>query len=573
MIRKLFKIGLVLLLGFFLGQLLVLPKWPLRKEKKSYFPVTEHKAFVVVIPSYNNSCWVEKNLRSIFEQRYDNFRIIYIDDASTDGTLEQVQALTKRYGQEHRMQIWHNETNRGAVENIYRAVHSCQDREIVITCDGDDWLAHDKVLQKLNEKYADSSVWATYGSYIEYPSYTYTLGNFAKPLPKSVVANHSIRSFTTKHWYLSHMRTFYASLFKRIQLKDLLRQGDYFDAAYDVAFMLPIAEMAGEHLHFIDEIFYVYNRASPINDDKVRPSKQQEVTQHILKLGSYAPLSSLFPKEQDTSVHLIAFSYDRPLQLYALLESLKIYAKGVQAISVLYRVSSEDYKKGYEEVKRSFPHICFFEQQEQGGDFKPLLLEMLAKVDASYLACAVDDIVLTDSIDFSYGAQILERTGAYSFLYRLGKNVDYCYMLDQEQGVPHLVQVSEDVFAWPFDLGKGDWNYQNSLDLSLYRKEELVSLWQTLNFNHPNALETQWYLKSKKNRIGLCHLSAKMVNIPLNCVNLSENRQMRSYSPQELLEKFKEGFKMDIAPLYRMKNRSAHVEVDVQFVHRIIQEG
>jgi glycosyltransferase involved in cell wall biosynthesis len=566
--RKLFKLAAILLLGFFLGGVLNLPKWPQRKEKKPCFPVTEHKAFVFVIPSYNNSRWVEKNLRSIFEQRYDNFRIIYIDDASTDETLQLAQALTKLYGQEHRVQIWHNETNRGAVENIYRAVHSCQDHEIVITCDGDDWIAHEKVLQKLNEKYADPSVWATYGSYIEHPSYSYTLGNFARPLPKNVVENHAIRTFTKKHWYLSHMRTFYASLFKKIQLKDLLHEGRYFDAAYDVAFMLPIAEMAEGHLHFIDEIFYIYNRASPINDDKVRPNKQQEITQHILALAPYAPLACCFTKSEQQKVHLIAFSYDRPLQLYALLESLKVYARGVETISVLYRTSSEEYARGYEEVQRSFPHICF---TLQTGDFKSLLLQMLEKVDTPYLACAVDDIVLTDTVDFSYGAQMLEKTGAYSFLYRLGTNIDYCYMLDQEQGVPPLAQVDEDVFAWVFDLGKGDWNYQNSVDLCLYRKKDLVSLWETLSFNHPNALETEWYLKSKKNRIGLCHFSAKMVNIPLNCVNLSQNRQLNRYSAQELLEKFKKGLKMNIAPLYQLQNRSAHAEVDVEFIDRVVQ--
>ena len=52
-------------------------------QPEPLFAVTEHKPFVIVVPSYNNSSWVEKNLRSIFEQKYDNYRVVYINDAST----------------------------------------------------------------------------------------------------------------------------------------------------------------------------------------------------------------------------------------------------------------------------------------------------------------------------------------------------------------------------------------------------------------------------------------------------------------------------------------------------------
>jgi hypothetical protein len=43
----------------------------------------------------------------------------------------------------------------GALENLYRCIHTCDDQEIVILLDGDDWLAHPRVLQTLNAVYAD----------------------------------------------------------------------------------------------------------------------------------------------------------------------------------------------------------------------------------------------------------------------------------------------------------------------------------------------------------------------------------------------------------------------------------
>jgi len=40
------------------------------------------KSMVVIIPSYNNESYCEKNLTSVFSQQYENYRVIYIDDCS-----------------------------------------------------------------------------------------------------------------------------------------------------------------------------------------------------------------------------------------------------------------------------------------------------------------------------------------------------------------------------------------------------------------------------------------------------------------------------------------------------------
>ncbi len=49
-------------------------------------PKYTEKPFVFIIASYNNSEWYKNNLDSVFAQDYENYRIIYIDDASPDGT-------------------------------------------------------------------------------------------------------------------------------------------------------------------------------------------------------------------------------------------------------------------------------------------------------------------------------------------------------------------------------------------------------------------------------------------------------------------------------------------------------
>ena len=69
---------------------------------------------VIVIPSYNNEQWVEKNLISVFNQKYENYRIIYVDDCSQDNTYNQVMRLRENYHQQNRMTAIHNQTRSGA---------------------------------------------------------------------------------------------------------------------------------------------------------------------------------------------------------------------------------------------------------------------------------------------------------------------------------------------------------------------------------------------------------------------------------------------------------------------------
>jgi hypothetical protein len=44
------------------------------------------KPIVVITASYNNKQWCRLNVNSIVNQKYTNWRLIYIDDCSTDTT-------------------------------------------------------------------------------------------------------------------------------------------------------------------------------------------------------------------------------------------------------------------------------------------------------------------------------------------------------------------------------------------------------------------------------------------------------------------------------------------------------
>lgn len=253
----------------------------------------ENKEIVVVIASYKNSEWYKWNLDSVFGQTYflnnaTKCRIIYTDDCSPDGTGDLVEAYVKERGFEGQVTVIKNETRKLALENLYNMIHSCADDAIIAVLDGDDALAHPKVLEYINTVYNTKDVWLTYGQFKEWP--TETLG-FCKAYSKSVIRKSNFRKVTDGP---SHLRTFYAGLFKKIKKEDLMLNGSFFEMTYDLAIMFPMLEMAKYRHQFIAEVLVLYNVANQINDHKVNQKKQSDLAKYIRRKSKYRALKALF---------------------------------------------------------------------------------------------------------------------------------------------------------------------------------------------------------------------------------------------------------------------------------------
>ncbi len=241
------------------------------------------KRMVIIIPSYNNLVWYQKNLSSILAQTYRNYRVIYIDDCSPDGTGQAVEEYLRKNDDRKCVSLIYNRERRGALANLYYAIHSCDDDEIAVLVDGDDWLYHPHVLQQLSDVYSSGEIWFTHGRLIEYPGGGIS---WCEPLPPKVISERSYRRFKCP----SHLRTFYVGLFKKIRLEDLQYKGEFLKMAWDMAIMYPLAEMAEERHAFIHGVNYVYNMANPINDNKVNPDLQNFLDHLIRNRPSYPRL-------------------------------------------------------------------------------------------------------------------------------------------------------------------------------------------------------------------------------------------------------------------------------------------
>jgi glycosyltransferase involved in cell wall biosynthesis len=244
--------------------------------------------FTVVILSYNNERWAEKNVNSAINQDYDNYDLVYIDDASTDDTKNIVDKCLESWDSKKGiLKYYNNSENLRALPNLYTAVDCAKPGSIIVALDGDDWLANKNVLSELNSVYQDESVWITAGSYLESVG-----GRIVRP---SIPKGYWDKNIRQQHWSFSHLRTFKRELFMSIQKQDFMDEdGDFFKFTWDRVIMYPMIEMSGkEHFIAIGKVMYIYNKENPISVDKVHRSEQLRIESVLVSKQPYDKLRVL----------------------------------------------------------------------------------------------------------------------------------------------------------------------------------------------------------------------------------------------------------------------------------------
>jgi len=232
--------------------------------------------FKIIIPLYNVEKWIKKCIRSVKLQEYKNFQCILIDDISTDNSKSIIENEIK---DDNRFHLIVNNEKGYALKNVFNAINHSNpnDNDIILTLDGDDWLASKNVLDVLVKYYQKDDCLMTYGSYLEYPSGN--IGKFSKQIPQIVIEN---KTYRNHEWCSSHLRTFKYLLWKKIDIKDLLDiDGNFYKMTWDLSFMFPLLEMAGNKAKYVKEILYVYNLENPINDHKVDNGLQVRLEMEI----------------------------------------------------------------------------------------------------------------------------------------------------------------------------------------------------------------------------------------------------------------------------------------------------
>lgn len=459
------------------------------------------RRIVVIIGSYNNSQWYKKNLDSIFNQKYQNYRVIYTDDCSSDGNAHLVQEYIKKKNQEHRVLLIKNAERRYKMANIYRSYHLCNDSDVIIELDGDDWLTHDHVFTRYNEIYQDPNVWMTYGHYSKWPTGE---PQYMNEIPAEIIENNSFRTFQGRCW--EGLRTYYAWLVKSIKVEDFLLNGLFMERTSDVAIMFPMFEMAHTRFKLLTEMMMQHNNASNLNDYKVDGRLQYDTYVNIMKRLAYKPLETSLEdavqinKNQD--VDIVIHSDNNIDCATQMLNDECAKISGVHHITIVYNASDYSMENAYQELEQEHPEVTFI--RKNGGDgCKLSMLEALDHVQTPYVIFAYDESHIIDPLDIPYCVMRLEQTKADAFFFALDQT-------SPEVKIHNFIE--DDVYLSQFYYLPQELKEINKPTMALYRTDILRKMTNQVNFTRKQEAERRVaHKKIAGNKTALFFKQAKVI--------------------------------------------------------------
>ncbi len=482
---SLILLGAVFSAGIFIG---------IRQNKKTFacstlkkldIPVQQNREFVVVIRPSDNVKGIERALRSLEEQDYPYFRIIYLMPVTLEkNAKDNIFSLVNKYHLDEKFDFLQEEKE---MLSFYQAVHHCKDEEIIVLLQNGEFFSHEGVLFNLNQYYQNPGLWLASCGSIIYP--TFSIEN---PIGLS---NYLKRDYRKKTGALPNFQTFYSGLFKKIKLSDFFFHNTILEEPLELSYVLPMLEMAENKSAHIPDILYIKNQKELSNDAQELIWKQARES-YIRTLSSYPAVETLFSETVQAKVEVIIFSEDRPLPLFALLESLQKQMKGFYQVFVFYSTTAAN-EKSYEDVQDFFTGAHFI--QENSSGFKQAILNTIFDSASDFVLFASDEFTLSSEIDIDECALALEKAKAYAFYFQ------------KDENFKGEISLMDKIEAWHFEQDKKVYHLPHNLDMTLFYKNDLKKILEDSEYESPSMLAEVMAGVVPGNMIGLSYTDSKIV--------------------------------------------------------------
>lgn len=261
----------------------------------------------------------------------------------------------------------------------------------------------------------------------------------------------------------------------------------------------------------------------------------------------------------------IIFSKDRPMQLWATLESLCKNIKGMNQrdIYIIIKCTNSQYKKGYRKVKFKFSKIVFYEEK----NFRIDVLNIINNPFYTHVLFSVDDNIFQHEFNVNVPIRALFlQPKAIGFSLRLGTNINKCYMLGTDQKINNYTSVDETMMIWEWNSQYADFQYCLEVSSSIYRTSFMRELLSTIYFKTPNTMEYEMdQARSRFLKRYPLLLSFKQSKCFCNPINLTQtdfsnrNGGKPEYTVEKLLYIFLEKKQIiDLKPQYTTNIYSPH---------------
>lgn len=466
----------------------------------TYLHASQELPIVVIIPSYNNEQYVQKNLDSVCCQHYANLEnIIYINDASTDQTGFLVDEYVRNSPMRDKFIVMHNEYNRKALMNIYTAAHMCDDNALIVVLDGDDEFAHDHVLAHFNRVHSDEDIWLSYAQYINWPPLA-ALHNhipiigYAAQTPQEIIDAKNYR--WCYKWFWSGLRAFRAWFFKCVKIESLFLdeppyQGKLLPIMYDAALLWPMMEMGGNHMAFIPDILLTRNM-TPLNDFHSTGQDIKKAVRKVLRsqkvyptLESRADAKKIHHQQENRGAATLLFSSDNPKNLAHMLSKIAPN----QSCCVVYS-HSEKHAYAYQLLAAYYSCVLFL-PEDQHILLNEQLIAFLTSIHEQHLFVACDKHPYTMGYKLHDCIDLLERTYAYAFYFDLTHH-DFFDAQHTTPATAAYERLDDTTGVWQFKCWTPkNWKQHRQLP-TLYRISDTVAALKKAPAYTIDQLLTKW---------------------------------------------------------------------------------
>ena len=272
------------------------------------------------------------------------------------------------------------------------------------------------------------------------------------------------------------------------------------------------------------------------------------------------------------SLHIIIFSFNRALQLDALLQSIHVNLKGKFKVSVLYNTSNDLFQRGYEKLKEENPTVSFIKENRNSfrypsklyfslynikklirhpyirkpkSNFRDKLIELVSLQNGDYTMFMTDDSLFTRETCLSDDIYnlISKSPTQNSFALRLG--------LELNNPPSSVRPLNESVLFWNYyNTGANlkNWNYPFSVDAHIYDTNFIKELSEKLVFMNPSSYECilcDYVCKHKLLSNGYSFQKYCLLSFPINIVQEVEDNESLNCSVEDLNNYFLEGYTLE----------------------------
>ena len=475
------------------------------------------QSITVVITTYNNNEYFEdepqciRSIASVLNQCCcKNYKVIIVDDHSSDGTFDIVKRYVKKQNQSSRVTFVRNEHQYGEVYSHYRGVYLCDDNEIIMPLRGTEILAHEHVLKHINQAYSDSKVWLTYGHSLIVPNYT-----VSNPEELALYEGKQKKTTRSMDWDISYpAQTFYAWLYKSIKLQDLIYKGRFIGVMGKQTELVPMLEMAGDCCKYIPEILSVQTKvANDSSQQRVNLLKKSEVTKYLQEIQPYEklskPLKNRVKASNKSKVDVLLLSVGNSHQLRETVVSLN----KVKNINTIYVVYDRNYnERTLQKVlkRHTSRNIKFIKLSKNNTQNKSMVLDVVQRAN-NHIICVSSDAVFTKSFDVKSSIALLEKTCAHAYYFDRG--LDAVFEDNHNMYLPvEDVSISETAYIWQFMMQKNTWKYNSPFVAALYRKADVINFIKHSSFKTvKELLDKVSHVSISQNKLGLLSKQTKVM--------------------------------------------------------------